>query len=188
MTSETEALLRAIRVGDEAANARLVDLVYDQLRALAQRVLGDHPQATIQPTELIHEAWIRLGDGEAEPDYESLRHYRRVAAKAMRFVLVDRARARLAKKRGGIGKRVTLDEQLVGNADEQSDDTLSVHDGLERLGEVDPDLAQLVELKFFGGLTMPEIAGNLGISERSVHRRWRLARAWWLEEFGEPTQ
>ncbi len=185
MNSRSTQLLRALRAGDEAARGQLADLVYDQLHGLAQRLLGERPKATLQATELIHEAWLRLADGELQRDYESLRHYRRVAARAMRYVLVDRARARLAKKRGGANRPVTLDEQLVGLDPARDDGTLAVHEGLERLAAVDPDLAQLVELRFFGGLTMPEIAENLGVSERSAHRMWRLCRAWWLEHFGD---
>ncbi len=184
MSSDSTALLRAVRDGDAGAKDQLMHLVYDQLHGMAQRLLGENPRATLQATELIHEAWLKLVDGEAQRDYEGLRHYRRVAARAMRFVLVDRVRARLAKKRGGQNRPITLDEQLVGASPEQDDGTLSVHEGLEQLALVDPDLAQLVELRFFGGLSMPEIAENLGVSERSAHRMWRLCRAWWLEQFG----
>lgn len=185
MTGESEQLLRAIRAGDAQAQERLMQLCYDQLHGLADRLLGANPRATLQATELIHEAWIKLSDGDATPDYEGLRHYRRVAARAMRFVLVDRARARVSKKRGGPRKPVTLDEQIIGALPENDDSTLSVHEGLEQLAEMDPELAQLVELRFFGGLTMPEIADNLGISVPTADRRWRLARAWWLKQFSD---
>ena len=183
MSEDTASLLRAVRAGSAEAQSRLLQLVYDQLHGFAQRLLADNPRATLQATELIHEAWLKLADGATEVDYEGLRHYRRVAARAMRYVLVDRARARLSKKRGGERRPVTLDEQQVGAQPEHDDGTLAVHEGLEQLAGVDADLAQLVELKFFGGLTMPEIADNLGVSERSAHRMWRLSRAWWLEQF-----
>jgi RNA polymerase sigma factor (TIGR02999 family) len=185
MHGDSTQLLRALRDGDAAASEQLLQLVYDQLHGLAQRMLGENPRATIHATELIHEAWLRLVDNEARTDYENVRHYRRVAARAMRFVLVDRARARMAKKRGGQGRAVTLDEQVVGIEPAYDDGMLAVHQGLDQLAAVDPDLAQLVELRFFGGLTMPQIAENLGVSERSAHRMWRLCRAWWLEQFGD---
>ena len=187
MREDSLELLTAIQAGDETARSRLVELVYDQLRGLADRMLAERPRATLQATELIHEAWLRLADGGGDDnqggDYESLRHYRRVAARAMRFVLVDRARAKLTDKRGGKRRAVTLDDEIAAPGSDP-EATLAVHEGLERLADADADLARLVELRFFGGMTVAEAAENLAISERSAHRQWRLARAWWLEEFG----
>jgi RNA polymerase sigma factor (TIGR02999 family) len=155
---------------------------YEALRALARRMLFERGgPKTIEPTELIHEADVRLC-GPAAPDFEGRTHFARVAARAMRNVLVVRARRRGAQKRGGAGRGVTLDTQLGAIADE-SEALLSVHEGLEHLARVDAQLAEIVELRFFGGMRREEIATALGVSPRSVDRGWRTARAWWLEEY-----
>ena len=186
MLGESTQLLRRLVAGDGEAEPRLIQLVYGELHRLAGRMLAENPRATIQATELIHEAWLRIADAEADPErFDGQRHFRRVAARAMRFVIVDRARARMTTKRGGARVAVTLDDQLIDSRSQGAETAVAVHDGLERLATVDPDLAQLVELRFFGGLTMAEIAENLGVSERSAHRMWRLARAWWLDQYGD---
>jgi RNA polymerase sigma factor (TIGR02999 family) len=130
---------------------------------------------TLQPTALVHEAWLRLAD-QSQVGTEDQVRFLRLAARAMRFVLVDHARARGADKRGGGKRPATLDEGLVG-AVERAGDMLALHEGLEQLGQADPELVRLVELRFFGGLSHEQIAGNLGVSLRRVERSWRLARA-----------
>ncbi len=181
----TTRLLIALSEDDFKAGEKLVPLIYDELREIAGKILAGNPRATLQATELIHEAYIRLVDASlGKEGWDGKVHFQRMAARAMRYVLVDRARARFAQKRGGSGHSVTLDEELVGQIDD-SDRAIQVSDGLEQLSKVDPQLSQLVELRFFGGLSMEEIADNLGISLRSAQRSWRLARAWWIREFGE---
>lgn len=183
--AHTTGLLLALSQTDMQAGKKLVPLIYDQLHAIAGKVLASNPRATLQPTELIHEAYLRMIDPSADADrWHGQVHFQRVAARAMRFVLVDRARSRLAQKRGGAARAVTLNEDFIGKADEGAA-ALQVHEGLERLAEIDEQLAQLVELRFFGGLSMDEIAKLLGISPRSAARSWRLARAWWIEEYGD---
>jgi len=181
----TTRLLIALSEEDFKAGEKLVPLIYDELKEIASKVLAGNPRATLQATELIHEAYLRLVDVSlGKEGWDGKVHFQRMASRAMRYVLVDRARARFAQKRGGVGKAVTLDEDLVGSLDD-SDRAIQVSDGLEQLNKVDPQLAQLVELRFFGGLSMDEIAENLGISIRGAQRSWRLARAWWIKEFGE---
>jgi len=181
----TTRLLRALAGGHVEAEQPLIDLVYHELRGLAQRLLVDNPRATLQATELIHEAWLRLIDPHEAGDerWDGRGHFQRVAARAMRYVLVDRARARFTLKRGGAPAQLP-DEELVGE-DRDLSETLHVHEGLELLAAVDPDLARVVELRFFGGLTMDEVADAMGISVRSAHRSWRLAKAWWHTQFGD---
>ena len=145
--------------------------------------LADYARAhTLQPTELIHEAYLRLTAGD-DAGWEDRVHFKRVAARAMRNILVDHARARLTAKRGGGQRRVTLDTPLLQPAGEEQD-VVAVHEGLEKLSAVDRQLADIVELRFFAGMTMEEVAAALGISSRTAARGWRLARAWWFREFG----
>lgn len=171
----------------ERAADELLPLVYAELRDVAARLLRhDRAAATMQPTDLIHEAWVRLA-GDTTPAGErwhSEQHFRRVAARAMRYVLVDRARARSADKRGGGLQRVTLDSDWCEAVD-RSDEILAVNEGLERLAQVDQELARIVELKFFGGFSIDEIAAMLERSPRSIDRGWRLARAWWSREYAD---
>jgi RNA polymerase sigma factor (TIGR02999 family) len=200
-TQQTTRMVLAIARADAdapAAAEQLLPHVYDELRAIAGNLMRRERAAhTLQPTELIHEAWLRLVDADAvagAPDRDAgpLRtHFTRIAARAMRFVLVDHARRKFADKRGGGQRRVTLDDNHEA-AVVDPEDVLHVHDGIERLAALDPELAQIVELRFFGGMTLDEVAVARGTSRRTVVRNYRLARAWWLREFddggrGEPS-
>ncbi|MBL8754228.1 MAG: sigma-70 family RNA polymerase sigma factor [Planctomycetes bacterium] len=175
----TTRLLRAMAAGDGAAADQLLPLVYQELHRLAQRLMGhERRDHTLQATALLHEAWLRL----CEPggDFQDRQHFVRIAARAMRHVLVDHARARLAHKRGG-GRRTDVDaEALAAPADPAS--LLAVDETLARLQQLDPQLAQLVELRFFAGLDNPAVAATLGVSLRSVERGWRTARAFLLRD------
>jgi len=187
--AETTRLLRACSAGKPEAAEELLPHVYDQLRGIARRLLQSaHGGHTLQPTELIHEAYVRLidpvEDEEEDRRFTDRLHFTRVAARAMRFVLVDHARARLSQKRGGDRHRVTLDTRLADVA-HQADGVVFVHEGLESMAAFDPQLAQIVELRFFGGMTMEEIAQVVDASLSTVNRGWRLARAWWIREFGD---
>lgn len=188
MTAEpfehTTRLLRAVRDGTPAAAEELLPFVYEELRHIASRLLQrERSGHTLEATALIHEAWLKLA-GEAADVWQGRVHFLRVAARAMRHVLVDHARNRVADKRGGGRRRVTLDTQLAEVADDAAQ-LLQVQDGLERLQAIDPWLAQVVEMKFFAGMTMDQIAAALDSSTRTVERAWRSARAWWLTELGE---
>jgi RNA polymerase sigma-70 factor, ECF subfamily len=175
--SQATLLLRRYGDGDRAAADELLPLLYDELRRIAsahlRRERSDH---TLQPTALVHEAWLRLVDDPA-PEVGSRAHFLSLAARVMRRVLVDHAREHGAQKRGGGSSRVTLDDALA--LYERRDlDLLALDEALERLGALDAPLARIVELRFFAGLTNAEVASLDGTSLRSVERGWATARAW----------
>jgi RNA polymerase sigma factor (TIGR02999 family) len=175
------ALLEQARGGDVGAYDRLLPLLYAELRTVAQRYMRrERPDHTLQPTALVHEAFLRLVGGSPGA-FEDRGHFLRAAAQAMRRVLVDHARARNASKRGG-ALRVTFDE---GAAAEQPVDILVLDDALDRLAAAEPRWARVVELRFFAGLEVPEVAEVLGTSTATVKRDWRFARAWLARELDE---
>lgn len=177
--SRTAQLLTKMQAGDSAAAAELLPVLYDELRRIARRLMADERAGhTLQTTALIHEAWLRLG-GEAR--YEDRRHFLRVAARAMRNVLVDHARAKRTLKRGSGVPTVPLDEALA--AYEAKDiDVIAVNEALEKLGETDPELLQITELRLFGGLTLRETGEVVGKTIRQVDRAWTFARGWLRRE------
>jgi len=184
--SQTEAtevtrLLAAMRAGDAAAGERIFPMVYNELRQVAGRILsGERADHTLNPTDLVHEAWLRLGmsPGSASPIPASDRsHFVGITIRAMRQVLIDHARRRGANKRGAGAVRVTLGDS-VGAQHTSPEDLLALFDALERLGEVDVRLRQVVEYRYFGGLTEEETADVLGVTTRTVQRDWVKARAW----------
>ncbi len=176
----SELSTRAGRRGGEELD-ELLPLVYDELRRLARGYLRHERRAiTLQPTALVNEAYLRLLK-DRKDDWRSRAHVVGVAAQAMRQILIEAARARAAQKRGGGAAQVTLDEGLIA-ADAQTVDVLAVDDALRRLAELDPEQARLVELRFFGGLTIEECAEALGISPATVKRHWAVARAWLQRE------
>lgn len=173
-------LLKAICAGDGTAEQELLPLVYQELHRLAQSYMRrERPDHTLQPTALIHEAYLRLA-GE-KVDWQSRAHFMGVAAHVMRRVLVDHARTHRAGIRGGDLKRVDLEEHHAVSA-ERSAEVLLVNDALERLAKTERRQAQVVELRYFGGLSMEEIAAVLSISLRSAKRDWSLARIWLFHE------
>jgi RNA polymerase sigma factor (TIGR02999 family) len=160
-----------------------MELVYGQLRGLARRyVHGKSPYEPMQPTELVHEAFIKLVDHDGE-DWRGRSHFYAVAAMAMRQILVDTARKRLRDKRGGGELHLPLDEGQVLSI-KRDEDVVAVDDVLSKLAAVHPEQAHLVELRFFGGMTMDEIAEATGTSKRTLHREWAVARAWLRRELG----
>jgi RNA polymerase sigma factor (TIGR02999 family) len=175
---ELSTLLVAIRGGDQQARERLVALIYDHLRQMARRMLRrERPDHSLQPSALVNEALLRILRGNtllAAPDRCYLFA---AAAQAMRRVLIDHARRRRAATRSGPGIRIPLDEAL-GAYQQQGLDLLDLQEALERLARKYPRPARVVELKFFGGLSMPDIAVVLGVSDTTVEADWRLARAW----------
>ncbi|MCR9243639.1 MAG: ECF-type sigma factor [bacterium] len=175
----TTRLLRRASEGDDLAAEELLPLVYDELRRIAGSLIGrERAGHTLQATALLNEAYVRLVEPGAS--FSDRSHFLRVAARAMRNVLVDHARARRAKKRGE-GRRVDLDAEGLA-VHENVEGLIAVDETLERLAAVDPQLAQLVELRFFGGLDNPATAEALGMSLRSVERGWRTARAFLQRE------
>ncbi len=177
--SQTAKLLIRMEAGDETAAAELLPVVYDEMRRIAKRLMVDERRNhTLQTTALIHEAWMRLGDSSR---YEDRRHFLRVAARAMRNVLVDHARAKRATKRGGGKPTAPLDDALA--AYEAKDiDVVALNEALEKLGESDPELLRIVELRLFGGLTMKETGEVVGKTLRQVDRAWTFARGWLRRE------
>jgi RNA polymerase sigma factor (TIGR02999 family) len=174
---DTTQLLLAARAGDRAAADRLFAHVYDALREIARRRLrGRRPGATLDTTALVHEAYLRLAD-RSPGGWHDRAHFYAVAARAMRFVLVDHARARTAAKRGGASPDLPLDAVQIA-ADDRAVDVLALADALERLGAVSARLRDVVDYRFFGGLTFEEIADATGTSVATVKRDWTRARAW----------
>jgi RNA polymerase sigma factor (TIGR02999 family) len=180
-TGEITGLLAAARQGDGDAASRLMTLVYDELRAMARRQLrGRRPGQTLTTTALVHEVYLKLVD-QVGVAWQDRSHFFSVAALAMRHILVDSARRRVAKKRGGEEIRVTLDElRLSGgepDAEARAVEVLAIDRALTSLSALNERLSQLVELRFFAGLTEEETAEAMGTSERTVRRDWRKARA-----------
>jgi len=167
--------------GDDAALAELTPLVYEELRRLAHHYMeGQRPDHTLQTTALVNEAYLRLAD-QTNPNWQSRAHFFAVAARAMRQILVSYARSNRAQKRGGGGVRVDLDEAALVSPQE-SKEIVDLHEALEQLSVLDSRKAQVVELKFFGGLNYDEMAEVLKISGVTVRRDWRFARAWLYTE------
>ena len=168
-------VLTELRSGRLESLDRLLPLVYEELRAMAHRQLAARGRGgTLQTTALVHEAYLKLVD-QSQADWRDRAHFLAVASIAMRHVLVDRAKARVALKRGGEFRRITFDEQEIG-VDDQPDALVQLDEALERLGEVGPRLVRVVECRFFGGLTEDEIAEALGLTVRTVQRDWAKAR------------
>lgn len=178
--SEASRVLKRLCEGDSPAAEELLPLVYDELRKLAAHKLRTHPQGTLQPTALVHEAWMRLtGGGNAR--YENQGHFFSAAAEAMRRILIDRARQRQALKRGGNLERVDLDGAEVAlPADDET--LLAMNDALDSLAQHDPDAAGFIQLRFYAGLTNEEAALALGVPERTARRHWSFAKAWLYRE------
>jgi RNA polymerase sigma-70 factor, ECF subfamily len=170
--------------GNARALEKLVPLIYDELRRMAKRYMrGQSVGHTLQTTELIHEAYLKLVDNE-QKEWKNRSHFFGVASQAMRHILVDYARAKQSKKRGGIQHQITLDENAAVFND-RSDDIVALNDALEKLDKLDARKVKVVEMKFFGGLTMDEIGEVLNISPETVKRDWRFSRTWLLRELSE---
>ncbi|MCH9651188.1 MAG: sigma-70 family RNA polymerase sigma factor [Deltaproteobacteria bacterium] len=175
--TDVSRLLLRWRAGDELALDALMPLVYQELRALAGSYLRrERPDHTLQPTALVHEAYFRLV-GKDHPQWNGRGHFFTVAAQVMRRILIDHARTRGYAKRGGGAKRLTLDDESY-IAHQRAANLLALDDALTALGELDASLLQLVELRFFAGLSIAETAEVLSTSISSVKREWRTARAW----------
>jgi RNA polymerase sigma factor (TIGR02999 family) len=174
-------LLLELRSGDAAALDRLFPLVYEELRRVAHRQLrAERGEHTLGTTGLVHEAYLRLVD-QTRVEYRDRRHFFALAARAMRRVLVDYARRYRAQKRGGDQRPVSLDEASVP-AGERADNVLALDDALSRLADVDARLSQIVECRFFGGLSEEETAEVVGVNARTVRRDWVKAKTWLSRE------
>ena len=175
-SSEVTQLLDAIGGGDESGYDRLIPLIYDELRQLARSHLErERTGHSLQPTELVNEAYVRLAGGDAK--WENRPHFFGAAARAMRHVLVEHARKKGAQKRGGDAKRVTFGDLAI-ETDDPDVDLLALDEALTALGEVDERLSQVVHLRYFTGLSIDETAQLLSVSPATVKRDWTYARAW----------
>jgi RNA polymerase sigma factor (TIGR02999 family) len=175
---EVTRLLGRLRSGDAGASDQLMPLIYDELRRIAGvQMRRERPGHTLQSTAVVHEAYLRLM-GEQDLDWQNRAHFFAIAAKTMRRVLLDYARQRRAGKRGGErAQKVDLEAALL-IADDKLDDVVAMDELLGRLQEMDPQQARIVELRFFAGLNVEETAEVMGISETTVKREWRSAKAW----------
>lgn len=180
-SAEITRLLRAWAQGDEAALDELAPMVYRELRERAGAYMGRERRAvTLQATALANEAWLRLVD-VSSVDWRDRAHFFAVAAQMMRRILVDAVRARVTNKRGGVARRVNLDE-IPDVSSTRDRELVAIDDALHRLAELDPRKAKVIELRFFGGLSVEETAAVLKISGQSVMREWRLAKSWLMRE------
>jgi RNA polymerase sigma factor (TIGR02999 family) len=174
-------LLQQWSQGDDAAVLELTPLVYEELRRLAHHFMeGQRPNHTLQTTALVNEAYLRLAE-QTNPRWQDRAHFFAVAARAMRQILVSYARTQQAQKRGGGALKIELDEAAILSP-EQSQEIIDLHEALERLGTLDSRKAQVVELKFFGGLNYEEIAEVLKVARMTVRRDWEFAKVWLYTE------
>ena len=179
--SDVTRILEAIEQGDPKAADELLPLVYEELRKLAAHKMANEASGhTLQPTALVHEAWLRLV-GEAQPTFENRGHFFSAAAEAMRRILVEKARRKHRLRHGGGLKRVDFTDLDVAIA-EDDEAILAVNEALDRLTKLDPVAAGLIKLRFFGGLPNVEAARVLSLSERTAKRTWSYARAWLYDE------
>jgi RNA polymerase sigma factor (TIGR02999 family) len=180
--SDLTRLLEAAGRGESDAGEKLLHVVYSELHRMAeQKLAGEMPGHTLQPTALVHDAWLQLVDQDGRAEFANRAHFFGAAAQAMRRILIDRARRKRAEKRGGGAEHVDLDS--VDIAINSSDTALlRIDEALEKLAQEDPPSAELVRLRFFVGLKNGEAAGVLNISERTAKRYWTFARAWLYDE------
>jgi RNA polymerase sigma factor (TIGR02999 family) len=181
-TREITLLLRELSDGKNVVD-RIIPLVYKELKHIAQRHLNrERADHTLNTTALVHEAYLKLID-QNEVNWQNRAHFFAIAAQSMRRILINYAKSRMAQKRGGDRIAVTFDEQSIPEQN-QAEELIALDEALGRLGDLDVRQARIVELRFFGGLTVDEISEMLKVSPITVHRDWRLARAWLKREIG----
>jgi len=180
--SDVTQILDAVGRGDAKAADELLPLVYEELRKLAAaRMANEATGHTLQPTALVHEAWLRLAGHDPQVPFANRAHFFAAAAEAMRRILIERARRKSAEKRGGDWQRIDLDKVEI--AAEADDDTLLlVNESLEKLSQEDAQAAEIAKLRFFGGLTLEEAAQVLGVTKRTADRYWAFARVWLFDD------
>ena len=180
--SDLTLILQQMERGDPQAADQLLPLVYDELRRIAAGKMAREPTGqTLQPTALVHEAWLRLG-GDEQPTWQNRAHFFGAAAEAMRRILIDRARRRRALRHGGGQERLNVDDLEPAAESVNDDQLLAVHEALDKLAAQDPPKAELVKLRYFAGMTIEEAALALGISEPTAKRWWTFARTWLYQE------
>jgi RNA polymerase sigma factor (TIGR02999 family) len=182
--SEVTVMLTAVERGEPMAAERLLELVYEELRRLAaSKMVRESPGQTLQPTALVHEAWLRLV-GHNQPTFQNRAHFFSAAAEAMRRILIDRARQKLAVRHGGGHERISIDELNLA-APDVDQEILVVDEVLDKFARQHPVKAEVVKLRFFAGMSHQETAQVLGISEASARNYWTFARAWILNEINK---
>src|SRR5215471_14453290 len=180
--NDVTQVLAAVERGEPQAVQQLFPLVYDELRKLAaQKLAHEKAGQTLQPTALVHEAYLRLVGGTPQRHWNGRGHFFAAAAEAMRHILVDNARRKRAAKHGGGRQRVPLDD-VVPAPPEGTDDLLALDEALTRLAALDPEAAQVVHLRYFAGLSLDETAESLGMARTTAYRHWTFARAWLRKE------
>lgn len=183
MTHQVTDVLRRVRSGEARAAEDLLPLVYEELRSLARvRLAQESPGLTLQPTALVHEAYLRLV-GDDDPGWQNRAHFFGAAAEAMRRILIERARRRATERHGGGQRRVTLDDDIAA-AMQSDEELLALDQALTRLEARDGQMAAVVKLRYFAGLGVDETAQALGASTRTVNRLWTAARAWLARDLG----
>ena len=182
--SDVTRILNAIEQGDPKAADQLLPVVYGELRKLAaSKMANESPNQTLQPTALVHEAWMRLVGDNSEAQFQNRAHFFAAAAEAMRRILIDNARRKRAARHGGGQQRVDiLDQDIAATTD--ADELLAINEALDKLAAQDKQKAELVKLRFFVGMTIDEAADILGISAPTAKRYWTFARAWLYREIG----
>ncbi len=186
LMSEVTRILSANQQGEQHAAEQLLPLVYEELHRLAiEKMVHEKPGQTLQPTALVHEAYLRLVDTEKAQLWDGRGHFFMAAAEAMRRILVENARRKRRIKHGGRVRRVELDEDIPAAVEEPVEDVLAVDDALKELAGQDARTAELVKLHYFAGLTIEQAAEVLGISPRTAYRSWAYARAWLFRRLGQ---
>jgi RNA polymerase sigma factor (TIGR02999 family) len=175
MPTEVTQLLQAAHGGDQKAADQVMALLYADLRRISRSRLARSGELSLNPTDLVHESWLRLSAGEGQ-DFPDRKHFLAYAARVMHSVVIDHVRARQAERRGGDALFVTLNTAVEGLPPQRDEEILRVHEALEALAAHDARLAQVVEMRYFGGMTEPEIAAALDVTERTVQRDWQKAR------------
>ena len=184
--NDVTRILSAIEQGDPHAAEQLLPLVYDELRQLAaQKLAQEKPGHTLQATALVHEAYLRLVDVKEAQHWNSRGHFFAAAAESMRRILVEQARRKRRTKHGGDRRRVGLEEAL-SIAEAPSDDLVALDEALNRFEAIDPMAAQVVKLRYFAGLSMPQVAKTLGLSLRTAERNWTYAKTWLHRALAQP--
>ena len=183
--NDVTRILDRVQQGEAKAAEELLPLVYEELRRLAaRRMANEAPGHTLQPTALVHEAWLRLG-ADAQPTWQNRAHFFGAAAEAMRRILIDRARKQAVRQAAGLAAPEELHESRL-EIQAPADELLAVHEALDGLAAVDATAAQLVKLRYFVGMTLPEAAEALGLSLRSAERLWTFSRAWLRDALRRP--
>ena len=186
--ADATQLLNRLSEGDAEAENELFELIYGQLHALAQAHMQRESEAhTLQPTALVHEAYVRLVRAD-DLSFQSRGHFYSLASRVMRSCLVDHARRKKSEKRGGDRVRVALDGMLSPTGEARELELIAVNEAVEQLTELKPELGRIVELRFFGGLSIPQVAETLDIPQRTIERRWKLASAWLFDVLDDPEE